>query len=191
MILRETGAIAVSALPVRALSSHLRLGHGFADDGAEDALLERLLREAVSVVEQRLGQALIRRAFELEVSGWDRNGHLVLPTGPVEALQSLELMLDGTVTPVAPSAWRLEPGRSRQKVTGPLGGCLPDLTGERTGRAVFEAGYGPVWSDVPEDIAHAAMRLAAYGYENRDGEGSDGTPAGVLALLDLRRPVRL
>ena len=190
MILTETGTIPATALPVQALTAHLRLGHGFADDGAEDPLLERLLREAVAVVEQRLSVALIRRGFLVEVSAWDRRGHLVLPVGPVETVQSLELLSGGSATSLDPSEWTLEKGSSRQKVTAPAGGALPELPGGSTARAEFEAGYGLVWSDVPEDLSRAVLLMAAHAYDNRHG-AEDGVPGGLLALLDLRRPVRL
>ena len=190
MILTETGAIAASALPVQELSTHLRLGHGFADDGSEDPQLERLLREAVATVEQRSGLALIRRGFELKVPEWDRNGHLVLPVGPVNALASVELTGGGITTVLAASEWHLEAGTGRQRVTGPSGGPLPRLGDGMTAHVTFEAGFGSGWSDVPGDLKRAVMLLAAHGYEHRDG-GAEGVPGGLLALLDLRRPVRL
>ncbi|HUF56378.1 MAG TPA: hypothetical protein VMM55_07435 [Thermohalobaculum sp.] len=190
MILKETGTIPATALPVQELAEHLRLGHGFTDDGAEDALLERLLREAVALVEQRLAVAVFRRGFLLEVSAWDRRGHLVLPVGPVEAVQSLELVSGGTATAVDASEWMLEKAAVRQRVAAPDGGALPSLDGGTTARAAFDAGYAQSWSEVPGDLARAIMLLAAHAYDNRHGE-DDGVPGGLLALLDLRRPVRL
>ena len=190
MILTETGTIATSALPVQELSAHLRLGHGFADDGSEDPLLERLLREAIATVEQRTGLALVRREFELKLTEWDRNGQLVLPVGPVDALTSFELTGSGITTVLASSDWRLEPGTARQRVTAPSGGALPALRGGMTAHLTFEAGFGAAWNDVPGDLGRAVMLLAAHGYEHRDG-GGETVPGGLLALLDLRRPVRV
>lgn len=192
MILRETGTIPASAIPVQALAEQLRLGHGFTDDGAENAYLERLLRHAIGVVEQRLSLALIRRGFELEVDAWTRHGHLVLPVGPVDAIQTFELRLDALVSALEPGHWRLKSGTGRQQVTGPRGGSLPLLAGDLTARLVFEAGFGPAWTDVPEDLARAVLMLAAHEYDNPSGpEGQGGMPAGVMALVDLRRQVRL
>lgn len=189
MILKDTGTIPVAAIPVASLSEELRLGHGFTDDGAEDALLERLLRQAIAVVERRCGLALIRRSFELEVSEWDRRGHLVLPTGPVDDLIGFELRLDDVTTVLTPSVWQVSKGETRQKVTGYCGGALPMLIGDLTARLTFEAGFGPDWADVPEDLARAVLLLASNYYEMRSGDTP--VPAGVLALVDLRRPVRL
>lgn len=189
MKLTETGAIPAAVLPVAALSEELRLGHGFADDGAEDALLERLLRDAMAVVERRTGVALIRRGFELEVSAWDRRGHLVLPVGPVEDLTSLELRLDGDVSALSPGDWRVTKTESRQRVTGGSGGSLPLLAGDLTARLVFDAGFGPDWTDVPHDLDRATMMLAAHYYEA--GSSGAAMPAGVLALTAGRAQVRL
>ena len=190
MILTETGTIAATALPVQELAAHLRLGHGFIDDRAEDPLLERLLREAIAVVEQRLSIALIRRGFSLEVSAWDRRGHLVLPVGPVEAVQSLEVIREGATVQLDALEWVLRAGSSRQKVTARGGGALPALESGTTARATFEAGYATVWSGVPQDLSRAVMLMAAHAYDNRHG-ADEGVPGGLLALLDLRRPVRL
>lgn len=189
MIMREIGAIPATALPVAALSEELRLGHGFADDGAEDAHLERLLRDAVAVIERRTGLALIRRGFEVEVSAWDRRGHLVLPVGPVDDLAALELRLGGDVSALSPGQWQVAKGEVRQKVTGGAGGSLPILTGDLTARLTFDAGYGTDWQDVPHDLARGVMVLAAHYYES--GTSSVPVPSGVLALTDLRRGVRL
>ncbi|NHX27193.1 hypothetical protein HA397_24790, partial [Escherichia coli] len=46
MMLIEQTTVPANALPVAQLRDHLRLGTGFADDGAENALLEALLRAA-------------------------------------------------------------------------------------------------------------------------------------------------
>lgn len=193
MILTETGSIPAIALPIQALSEHLRLGDGFADAGAEDALLERLLRQAIKSVEQRTGLALIRRGFVLEVGEWNRHGQLVLPIGPVEALQTVEILQNGALLRTVDAAtWQVWPGSGRQKVTAAYDVDLPALGGGETARIAFEAGFGPAWDDVPEDLARAVMLLAAHGYDYPSGDGEMlGMPAGVLALIDLRRQVRL
>ena len=43
MLLIEMTPVPDAALPVAAFRDHLRLGSGFADEGAEDALLQALL----------------------------------------------------------------------------------------------------------------------------------------------------
>ena len=53
MILTELSAPPSTAVPVRALAEHLRLGSGFADDGSQDQLLELYLRSAMAAIEAR------------------------------------------------------------------------------------------------------------------------------------------
>ena len=49
MLVEQTTAPA-AALPVADFRDHLRLGTGFADEGAEDSLLETFLRAAIAAV---------------------------------------------------------------------------------------------------------------------------------------------
>ena len=74
MIVTETSPAAVNPVPLDEFAAHLRLAQGFADDAAEDGLLELYLRNATSVVEARVGKALIRRGFKLQVTAWSRDG---------------------------------------------------------------------------------------------------------------------
>lgn len=50
MMLSEVTAVPLAALPVAEFKDHLRLGTGFADDGAQDALVEGYLRAAIAAV---------------------------------------------------------------------------------------------------------------------------------------------
>jgi uncharacterized phiE125 gp8 family phage protein len=55
------------------------------------------------------------------------------------------------------------------------------------------AGYGPEWSDLPEDLAQTVFLLAAHFYEFRhatSGSGED-IPIGVASLIAPYRNVRL
>jgi hypothetical protein len=60
-------------------------------------------------------------------------------------------------------------------------------------RIGFMAGFGPDWSDLPADLAQAALMLAAHFYENRNASGRDpaAMPFGVAALLERYRTIRL
>ncbi|MGB8623245.1 MAG: hypothetical protein WCD16_10540, partial [Paracoccaceae bacterium] len=63
MMLIEQTAVPAAALPVSQFRDHLRLGTGFADDGAQDALLEATLRAAMAALEGRTGKVLLSRPF--------------------------------------------------------------------------------------------------------------------------------
>lgn len=191
MILTETTPAAVTPVSLSEFSDHLRLAYGFPDDGAEDALLDLYLRNAVAAVESRTGRALIRRGFVLRLAGWDRDGQVVLPIGPVEVVDSLRFVRGAEAIDVAATSWALEPGTGRQRVMGRSSDALPPIPEGYVAEFTFDAGFGPDAADVPGDLRQAVMLLAADYYERRhDGEGPRVPPA-VEGLLEPWRPVRI
>ena len=193
MILTEASPAAVNPVPLDEFAAHLRMAQGFADDSAEDALLELYLRNATTVVEARVCKALIRRQFKLQVTAWNRDGQLVLPVGPVAAITSISFIKGATTIAVAAGAWSLALGGSRQRLTGSGGGALPAIPQGHLAELIFDAGFGPSWNDVPGDLTQAVMLLAAHYFENRtgDSEPGRGIPVAVQALLETQQPVRL
>jgi len=191
MILTETAPAAATPVTLSDFSAHLRLAHGFPDDGAEDALLDLYLRNAAAAIEARTGRALIRRGFVLRLGRWSRDGHAVLPVGPVEAVTSIRFVRDAEVIDVAAGSWAVEPGTGRQKVTGRAGGALSAIPEGYVAELTFDAGFGADPADVPGDLRQAVLLLAADYYERRhDGDGP-GMPMAVRGLIDPWRPVRL
>ena len=171
--------------------AHLRLSEGFPEDTAEDALLDRLLAAATAQVETRLAQLLVARQVTLAVDRWSASGHLVLPIGPVAAIDSLVLRRGGDTVALDAAGLVIEPGRTRQRVTGPGGAPLPAVPRGWRAEAVFSAGHGATGAEVPDDLRHAVLLLAARHFEDRDGAEGPGLPAPVAALLAPHRPVRL
>lgn len=193
MLLKEVTPPALNPVPIRELAAQLRLSQGFSDDGSEDALLDLYLRNATAVIETRTGRALVSRAYTFQVGRWDRNGHLHLPIGPVAAIDTFQLIRPGSTITLSEGDWVLEPGTQRQRITGPGGGALRGLPHGALAELGFSAGYGPSWNEVPEDLRHAVMMLAAHFYENRDGEieADNGLPFGLTGILERHRTVRL
>lgn len=173
------------------LRAHLRLSEGFAEDAAENALLDRLLASATAQVETRLSQLLVARAVTLTVSCWSASGHLVLPLGPVAAIGTAAFTGPGDPVTLDPAHFVVEPGRSRQRVTGPDGTALPQIPAGHVAELGFTAGHGTSGAEVPEDLRQAVLLLAARGFEDRDGRAERGIPAPVAALLGPHRPIRL
>lgn len=195
MLLKEVTPAVHNPVPLREFGAHLRLAHGFTDDGSEDGLLELYLRNATAMIERRTAQALISRVHVLKVACWDRNGHMVMPIGPVSAIDTIQYVSASSTTDLDPDDWRLMPGTSRQKLTGKLGGPLWPLPHGSIAELRFTAGYGVSWNDVPDDLRQAVLLLAAHLYENRFGEIGDpttgGVPAGVLSIVEQHRAVRI
>ena len=193
MLLTEVAPAAANPVPLREMAAHLRLASGFSDDGSEDSLLELYLRNATAVVERQTAKALISRSFVLQVVCWNRSGHLRLPVGPVSAIESFELVRPGSTIALTSDEWVLEPGQSRQRVTGPSGGALRPLPHGGLATLTLTAGFGSSWNDVPDDLRQAVLLLATHYYENRSGDlGLDnGLPFGVGPILERYQPMRL
>jgi len=193
MMLTELTAVPGGALPVLQFRDHVRLSTGFADDGAEDGLLETYLRAALAAVEAWTGKALVARDFALELGEWSDAGGQPLPVAPVTEVLGVALVdAQGTETVVPPEAWRLRQDRHRP-VLAPMALLLPTIPSRGTARVTFTAGFGETWADVPPDLAHAVIMLAAYYHEYRHDARAGGRemPFGVSRLLAAWRVRRL
>lgn len=194
MILTEVSAPPAAAVPVRAFAEHLALGSGFADDGAQDAVLELYLRAAMAAVEARLGRALLAREFAWSVACWREAASQAMPIGPVGAVASVTLIAaDGSEEAADPESWSVVRDSQRPRLVGRFGRSLPRIP--RSGRAEirFTAGFGETWDAVPADLRQAVFLLAAHFYENRSETGSvaGSMPFGVLMLLEAYRTTRI
>ena len=193
MMLVERTSIPAAALPVAALRSHLRLGTGFADDGLEDALLESFLRAAVAAEEAWTGKILISRDYTWRVTSWREDRVQALPVAPITALTAIRrVYADGEINVVDPGLYRLQRDAHRPLVlsTGP---CLPPVPHAGEVEIDFSAGFGADWSNVPADLAHAVILLAAYYHEYRSElrSGVGMMPYGVSVLAEPWRRMRL
>ena len=193
MLLTEIAPAERNPVPLRELAAHLRLATGFTDDGSEDGLLELYLRNATAVIEGRTAMALIARQYLVKVACWNRSGHLRMPVGPVMLIDSIELVRPGSTITLSPEEWMLEPGRSRQRLTGPGGAALRSMPHGAMAEISFTAGFGDSWNSVPDDLRQAVLLVATHFYENRAGdlELDGGLPFAVMPILDQYRPVRI
>lgn len=188
MNLKELAPRTTSPVPIDEFQAHLRLGYGFADDGAETGLLQRYLLAAQAVVEQQTGQALVARRYLAQVDRWGRRGDFVLPVGPVAAIDALRFRRGAEIAEQSVAALELSPGVSGQVLRGPGGAPLPGLPQGWIAELEFTAGHGADWDSVPRDLAQAVLLLAAEYY---GGRSEAMMPVGVSALLQAHRPVRL
>jgi uncharacterized phiE125 gp8 family phage protein len=194
MILTELSAPPSAAMPVRAFAEHLRLGSGFADDGAEDQVLELYLRAAMAAIEARIGRALLQRDFKWSLARWRSERAETLPIGPVGAIEGI-VLVDAAEeeSEVASDRWMLVRDSHRPRLVARSGAGLPKIP--RGGRVEirFTAGFGPVWEAVPVDLRQAVFLLAAHYYENRaePADSAGSMPFGVLVLIEAYRTIRV
>lgn len=193
MMLVEETTVPLSALPVAQFKDHLRLGSGFSDDGVQDAVLESYLRAAIAAIEARTGKILIERDFSWTLTVWRDARIQPLPVAPVSAVTDVTLIdRQGQEIAVDADAWYLSPDMQRASLK-PAGTCLPTIPTDGQVRIGLLAGYGPEWTDLPGDLGQAVMLLAAHFYEFRHdvSRGTPALPAGVMALIENYRTVRL
>lgn len=193
MLLTEQTTVPAAALPVAAFRDHMRLGTGFAEDGAEDPMLEAVLRAAIAAVEGRTGKVLLTRGFVWRLHGWSGAERQPLPVAPVATVSELRIVDRlGVVAVVAPEAWRLERDTHRPRLVSLVSG-FPQIPLGGEAEVVFEAGFGADWAAVPSDLAQAVFLLAAEYYDSRSAAmfEAGAMPFGVLALLERWRTVRV
>lgn len=182
----------VAAAQIVALAAHLRLPGGYADEADGAARLAAVFAAAVAYIERRIERALQRRAFRLDIRHWPQDGRLVLPVAPVVRLVSLDTVdAEG-----ARLAWPIGQvtldalGPTPVARTAPLHRWPPIPVGGHAS-LVFEAGYGPDWTDVPSDLRLAVLMLAAALHDVGLDPQVEGLPFGVVALTEPYRRVRV
>jgi len=193
MKLVDLTGIAAAELPLAELRAHLRLGTGFADDTAQDAVLEPALRAALAAIEGRTGKVILERSFRWSIRHWRSRDRQALPVAPVTALTAVSVVArNGDVTAVALDDLVLEEDPHRPALLA-VRACLPAIPLHGQAEVTFVAGFAPLWSGLPADLAQAVLRLAAHYYESRHEEpsGDGNMPLGVTSLIERYRTVRV
>lgn len=189
MIMVELTSVPAAALPVAALSDHLRLSSGFADDGSQDAMLEGCLRAAMAAIEARIGKALVQRQFVLTLTEWQSGDAHALPIAPVVSVESVKLISrGGQETLVDRARYGLRKDTHRPMVVA--SSTLPVPASGGAIEVLLTAGYGADWAAVPADLQQAMLGLAADFY-NLDATAPRQLSGQVLALIEPYRQIRL
>ena len=100
--------------------------------------------------------------------------------------------LTGDETIADGDAWYLEPDSQRPSLNA-INGNLPPVPSNGRVRVGLLAGFGPEFGDLPADLGHAVLMLAAHFYEYRHdvAHGTPAMPFGVSSLIERYRTVRL
>ncbi|MBL4541851.1 MAG: phage head-tail connector protein [Rhodobacteraceae bacterium] len=191
----EVSAVPSHQLPIAAFQDHLLLGRGFADDGAQDTVLEACLRSALAVIEGRTDKALYRRSFVYKLAAWREPDCQPLPVAPVAFVSRVRFVPpSGAATTVDADKYRLEPDTHRPLLRA-TAAALPVPPSGSTIEIDLIAGLAYGWTTMPADLAQAVLMLAAHHYENRSASGGGATladmPHGVAALIERHRAIRL
>jgi uncharacterized phiE125 gp8 family phage protein len=177
MILSE-GAIAAGDVAAMrdAAKAFLRIGNG-----AEDAVMERLVLAALELCAAFTGRNPIRRTvIEQAPAGgaWVR-----LARAPVISIAGVERLLpDGSAAVLPAKDYAVD-------IDANGDGWVKAIGGGRV-RVSYLAGFADDWAAVPEALRHGIVRLAAHLHTQRDG-GAGAPPAAVTALWRPYRRVRI
>ncbi|WP_138424048.1 head-tail connector protein [Maritimibacter alexandrii] len=191
MMLVEQTTIESSALPVWAFKEHLRLGTGFADDDVQESVLGSYLRAAIAAIEARTTKATLTRAFAFTTTAWRDLASQTLPIAPVSAIHALTIVdRYGDEEVVDPARYALVPDTHRPRLVS-TGFLLPPIPVNGKALISFDAGFGPTWGDLPGDLCHAIILLAAQYYEDRADPAADRLPSDVTALTERYRDLRI
>lgn len=175
-----TEQVALTADAVDAAKTYLRL-----ESDEEDAAIGALLSAALVHAEGYLGQLLIERAVteRLPVSSeWQRLG-----ATPVRSVLSVTgIPAEGASFALSASAYKLDINRHHD---GWLRVTLPGSAGRVD--VAYRAGMVAAWSELPEAVGLAVLRIAAHLHAFRDAPDDIGPPPAVASLLRPWRRMRL
>ncbi len=167
-----------------ALAEHLRLPHA-APETDQTVELIALVRAATAAIERRLDTALIAQDWLWRTRAPDA----CLPLAPVISVNDIHVVArDGSRTPW--TGWTLDRSVPCPRL---VVDARPRLNDGSHVEVLLTAGYGASAGDVPDDLRHAVMLLAAHFYENREAtaESRAPLPLGVAALVAPYRAIRL
>ena len=163
-------------------------------DGAEDALILRLIRAARQRIEAALGLSLITTTYVETLDLWrdqvTPNGYVRLQRGPLLSVVSVQVAnQDGDFETVDPSRYRPRLD-SRPGLIMPLSAGLPEPAQPVCGIEItYRCGFGDTAETVPEPLRQAILALVAHSFEHR--EAADLPLALVEPWLAPYRRVRL
>lgn len=176
---------AVEPLTLDEVKLHLRI-----DGTEEDSLLSACITAARRSCEGYLRRALITQRWQYYLDAWP--GAVVrLPRPPLLAVTAIRIHdAAGMAVTMDPSDYEVDPASTPGRIAA-RGGGWPQ-PGRRMGgiEITFDAGYGPSWNDVPQDIRQGLLMTVAVLYEGR-GSADGDLPRPVAALWSPYRLLAL
>jgi len=157
-------------IPIAAVRKALRIDHAFDED-----VLERKVRAAVELVEERTTRVLRPTTFLATLSTWP-TCDVCLPRAPVVAIEEVAYVgEDGVSSIVAPAEYGWRPTEDGAELWFASGWSWPSFSREVRDpvRIKFEAGYGGDAGDDPERklpsrVEELVLLLAGHWYKNRE-----------------------
>jgi len=173
--------------------AHLRV-----DTGAEDSLIETLIRVARQHVEEVTSRALITQTLAYSVDDflgslyinhpWEeylgyKDNSLILPRPPLQSVDNIEYVdTQGAMQTLDASIYRVDAVSEAARITEAEAETWPTTDSVTNAVTItYVAGYGDNPADVPAPLRHAMLMMIGHFYENRE-EAVVGTTARQLPM---------
>lgn len=158
----DKGFAYVGNSPISRDEAKAHLNMLFETDGSfefndDDDYIDDLIEECTAAIENYTNTSIRERTVEL-IFEYHR-GKFVLPYGPVSTAAGAILVRDKNGDAISNCYLR---GLSNKYFEGP---CIP------YGHIQYSAGYGEVFTNVPDDILRSIKEEISYRYNNRGAEG--------------------
>lgn len=154
------------------------------ETGDEEAILAGLIRTASGLCEAFIGQLVIARDFQVDVSAnasWER-----LPLTPVRSITQVDVIDQlGELQTLSAGAFAVDidsSGDGWVRLIAPAEAMRVRVSGS--------AGIADDQNGVPESVRQGVIRLVTHLFASRDGSGGE-MPAAVTALWRPYRRLRM
>lgn len=173
---------AIEPVTADELKSYLRL------DDEDDAALHVLIASARLMVEAYTGLRLITQIW-CQVFPKQTSDTVTLSHWPVRQLKGITVLGDMPVSLDLANFQLIKEVRPARVIS--KAGSWPQLRNSQYGYNIeIEVGFGSERTDVPEDLRHAVMVLAAEWYESNDWDARTSVSAISPRVMDLLQPHR-
>lgn len=158
-------------------------------DTSDDDILNLLITKARQEAERITGRALITQTVQFTLDGVPSSPILELPKPPLISVTSVEeIDEDETATTFASSNYRTDKDMTPGRIILKDGKTWPSITiPHRSFRVTYQAGYGAAYTDVPEGLRAAMLRIVMTNYEFREdlvaGAGLGKIPQTAQMML--------
>ncbi len=135
----------------------------------DDVYLDRLIAVATGYAEAQTHRQLIDATWKMYLDAFP--ARIILPRPPLDSVTSIEYIDTGgdTQTLTAVTDYQVSTASEPAWVEPAYGKIWPATRAQREAVIVtYKAGYGTASTDVPQEIRHAIIMLAAHWYENRE-----------------------
>lgn len=188
-LLKRTAAPGATVVTVATAKAHMRV-----DDENSDTYISSLLEVASDTVSEMAGKALINQTWQLQLGMVSGQSRVYLPYAPIVSITSIAYYDGDDSSQSADVGDYALKGDNDTAWIEPAGtGVWPSMYDRPDALTItYLAGYGTSPANVPPNLRHAVLMLAAHWFENRETANHAAAmvkeiPFSVEALVNQSR----